>query len=341
MIKIYDTSHSFVGLIENVKDMCITTALETGLKSLSFKLPLTEEYIGMISEEYYIETKDYNYIVKEVLMDSNDFFTIYCNADVEVIKGNVLPTFDALDISVGDCIKKIISQLGIGWNVELNISLKDKVEYKLALVTIWECLQKVKEDYKLEYWFDTKNKKLFVYTSMGKAKGMAFMNELRLKALTRQGNSYNFATVIYPIGKNGLTIADINNGKQYIENYDYCNKKITAYYVNEDIEYAEDLKRIAEDYLKTVSSPVVSYSVELSSLPKDIEIGDTIILIDNIKKVKQQQRVVKIKQYPDEPEKDTVELSNEVVDFAKIFTRFDSEYRKTIKYVKENLVQNS
>ena len=111
MIKIYDTSHSFVGLIENVKDMCITTALETGLKSLSFKLPLTEEYIGMISEEYYIETKDYNYIVKEVLMDSNDFFTIYCNADVEVIKGNILPTFDALDISVGDCIKKIISQL--------------------------------------------------------------------------------------------------------------------------------------------------------------------------------------------------------------------------------------
>ena len=339
MIKIYDTSYSFVSVVDSYKDMCVKTVLETGTKSLSFKLPMTPEFIGMISEEYYVETADYNYVVKEIIMDTNDFFTVYCNANLEDFKGNILPTFDALDISVESCIKKIIDELQLPWAVVMYSSLKDKVEYKLKQVTVYECLQQVKEDYGLEYWFDTKNKKLRVYDAIGNDKGMCFMNELRLKSLSRQGQSYDFATVLYPIGKDGLTIEDVNNGKQYIENHDYSQKKITAYYENEDIEYAEDLKRKAEEYLAVISSPVVSYKVELSSLPPGINIGDNIILIDNIKKIRQKQRVVKIINYPDSPEKDTVELSNEVVDFAKTFVKFNSEYRKTIKYVKQNLTE--
>lgn len=339
MIKIYDTSYSFVGVIDSYKDMCIKTVLETGTKSLSFKLPLTPHYISMVSEEYYVETEDYNYVIKEINMDEENFFTIYCNANLEDLKGNILPTFDALDINIEACLRKILDQLALPWAIVMNSSLTDKVEYKLKQATVYECLQQVKEDYDLEFWFDTKNKKLRVYDAMGSSKGMCFMNELHLKALSRQGQSYDFATVLYPIGRDGLTIADINNGKQYIENYNYSNKKITAYYIDESIEYAEDLKRKAEDYLAIVSMPVVSYSVELSSLPAGLTIGDNIILIDNIKKVKQKQRVVQIINYPENPELDTVQLSNEVVNFAKMFTKFNSEYRKTIKYVKQNIAE--
>ena len=337
MIKIYDSTHSFVNYIDIVKDMCVSTVLKTGLKNLSFKLPVTDEYLSMISEEYYVHTQDYNYVVKEIVMDTNDFFTVYCNADVEDLKGNILPTFDAIDINIIACIEKAINQLSLPWTVESNITMRDRVQYNLARMTVWECLDQIKEDYGLEYWFDTKEKKIKVYTAMGSARGVAFMNELRLKALTRQGQSYDFATILYPIGKDGLTIANVNNGRQYIENFDYSTKRITAYYINEDIEYAEDLKRLAEDYLAIISAPVVSYSVKASSLPDNLTIGDTIILVDNIKKIRQNQRVVKIKHYPDTPEKDTIELSNEIVNFAAQYSFFNSEYRKTIQYVKDNL----
>ena len=111
--------------------------------------------------------------------------------------------------------------------------------------------------------------------------------------------------------------------------------------MQEYIEYPEELKLAAEQYLEYISTPIVSYSVELSSLPQGIGLGDTIILIDKIKRIKQKQRVVKIVQYPFTPEKDKVELSNQIVNFAETFIRFNSDYKKQISYIKKNLTTMS
>jgi len=42
MIKIYDTDKNFLKLVDKSKDMCVIASLDTGLKTLSFKLPVTE-----------------------------------------------------------------------------------------------------------------------------------------------------------------------------------------------------------------------------------------------------------------------------------------------------------
>jgi len=48
---------------------------------------------------------------------------------------------------------------------------------------------------------------------MGKDFGAYYSNELKLKNLKKQSSTYDYATVLIPIGKDGLTIMDINNGK--------------------------------------------------------------------------------------------------------------------------------
>ena len=59
---------------------------------------------------------------------------------------------------------------------------------------------------------------------MGGDRGTYFSNEIRLKLLNQQGNTYDYITVIYPIGKDGITIGPVNNGSNILENYQYSNK---------------------------------------------------------------------------------------------------------------------
>lgn len=335
MLRIYDTEHNFLKLIDRCKNPYVTSTLETGLKELVFGLPLTDEYLSFAAEENYVETDDYSYVVKEINMSKNDYIYFYCDANIEDLQFNLISVFDAFDISVQQAIEKAIKDTG--WKLEYNSNTATAVEYKLAQTTPYELLKQIKEDYDLEIFYDTKEKVVKVYDYMGGDKGSYFSNELKLKLLNRQGQSYDFATVLYPIGKDGITIGTINNGLNLLENYSYCNKYIPRYWVQDDIEYPEQLKMAAEAYLSYVSSPIVSYSVELSALPAGTALGDNIIIVDKIKRNKQRQRVVKIINYPFAPEKDKVELSNQIVNFADTFVKYNSDYNKQIEYIKKNL----
>ena len=335
MLRIYDNNHNFLMLIDKCKNPYEVSTLDTGLQELVFGLPLTDEYLSLAAEENYVETDTYNYVIKEINMSKNDYIYFYCDANIEDLQFHLIPIFDAFDINVEQAIIKAIESTG--WKLEYNSKTVTAVEYKLAKTTPYELLKQIKEDYDLEIFYDTKNKIIKVYDYMGKDIGSYFSNELKLKMLNRQGQSYDFATVLYPIGKDGITIGSINNGLNLIENYSYCNKYIPRYWVQDDIEYPEQLKMAAEAYLSYISSPIVSYSVELSALPVGTDLGDSITIVDKIKKTKQKQRVVKIIKYLFAPEKDKVEISNQIVNFADTFIKYNSDYNKQIEYIKKNL----
>ena len=338
MLKIYDTDHNYVASIETCKDLCITSTLEDGFKTLSFRLPLTDENLSLVAEEYYVEMEDYSYVIKEINLQKNDFINIFCNPNIDELKYNLVAVYDAFDINIEAALRKLLTQSSCGWTLNYKSELsKDMVEYKEANSTVYELLKLIKEDYDLEYWFDTKNKVLEVHDYLGGDRGTYFSNELRLKLLSKQGHTYDYITVIYPIGKDGLTIGVVNNGLNLLENYQYSNKYKPIYWIQEDIEFTEQLKMAAQAYLDYYSMPIVSYSLDLSALPKETQIGDNIILVDKIKRTKQRQRVVKLIKYPYTPERDKVELSNQIVNFADVFTRYNSDYRKQIAYIKKNL----
>ncbi len=338
MLKIYDTDYNYVSSIDIVKDLCITSTLKEGFNTLSFKLPLTDEYLAMIGEEYYVEIDDYSYVIKEINLGRNDFIQIFCNPNIEDLKYNLMSVFDAVDINIEQAIQRLFVQSHCGWSLQYNSTLRqDRVEYRLATMTPYEILLKIKEDFSLEYWFDTKNKILKVFDYIGANRGTYFSNDKRLKLLNKQCNSYDYITVIYPIGKNGIMIGPVNNGSNILENYQYSNKYKPIYWIQEDIEFMDQLKMAAEAYLDYYSMPIRSYNLELSALPPETQIGDNIILVDKIKRTKQKQRVVKIVRYPNNPERDKVELSNQIVNFAETFTSFNSDYKKQIAYIKKNL----
>lgn len=337
MFKIYNKNRKFLKLIDRCKNAKVEKSLETGLQTLSFKLPCTDQYLSLIDEEGYIETEDYWYVIKEKNFSNNDYFQVFCNADIEELKYSLIPIYDVIDMNIEQALQKALAYINSAWVIEYNSSAKNSVEYKLSNQSAYQIIETIKADFSLEILYDTKNKKVKVYTKAGKNQGVLFSNELKLKILKRQGQSYDLCTVVYPIGKDNLMIGSINNGKNFVENYSYTDKYLPVYYIDEDIDKAQDLKAAAESYLVQHCSPIVGYSLTLSALPKGIELGDTITLIDKLKHIRIPQRVMKITQYPFEPEKDKVEISNRIVDFAHMITHINSSYENKIAYISKNI----
>ena len=335
MIRVYDTNYDFLKFIPSCQEAYTTETLSTGLKTLCFQVPCQKEYIEIMQEENYVETIDYAYVIKEVLIEDNDFITIYCQPNIEELKGKYFTIFDAFELSLPTVYQYCLSLAG--WKLDYQSTNYSIATYQLPKVTGYEMIEILASDWGQDIWFDTKNKTLRVYDKMGKDFGAFFSNELALKNLSKQSSSYDYFTVLYPIGKNNLTIGLINNNKNFLEDFTYTNKHIEKYIYYDDITQVELLKAKAEQDLANNCMPKASYKLTLSSLGDDVGLGDTIYLVDKIKHIKQKQRIVKITRYIEQPEKDSVEISNLQVDFARDFVKQQKQIQKDIHEIKQQL----
>ncbi|MFR2212918.1 MAG: phage tail spike protein [Ruminococcus sp.] len=103
---------------------------------------------------------------------------------------------------------------------------------------------------------------------LARIKGTFSSQGLTLKRLQRKGSTYDYYTRIIPIGQDGLTIESVNDGKNYLENYQYTNKVKTYIWKDESYTDAAAMKEDAEAKLKDLSKPEVSYSADIIDLAK-------------------------------------------------------------------------
>ena len=334
MMKVYDTEHQFLSYItDKLRKVYTTELLETGTKSLCFQIPCTEEFLSIIREEYYIETADYEYIVKELVLEDNEFFTVYCGPNIEDLSGTTFRVFDCFEKNPEQAYQYCISP-ATAWNIEYNSTNSTMMTLQTAQISCLEALRAVASMNAHELWFDTKNKVVKVYDRMGRVNSnIYYSNELKLRRLSKQSSTYDYATVLYPIGKNGMTIASINNGRDFIEDYTYSNKRIEKYWFKDDIDVPERLMGAAQDYLASIAQPDAAYKIDLCELNPDTKLGDYITIVDSLKRIKQKKRVIKIIDYPYEPELSSVEVANRQVNFARTFVNQQKVLEKELRYI--------
>lgn len=337
LLRIYDDDYSYIGKVETYKHLSTIEEISRGVRELRFLAPCLPEYYTLLREEYYIETKDYSYVIKEVNFKSNSFFEVRAAANIEDISANIFRVFDCFDRSLSLAYEYCLRQTP--WVVEYHAKINPGVTYQLPNTNALDMIYVIAEDYHQEVWFDTKNQILHVYDSggMGKDLGAYYSNELKLQELNQQSSTYDFATVLIPIGLDGITIESINNGRDYLENFSYSNKYIQKIWINEDYDVPEKLKAVAEIELDRLAQPKASYKISVSEIGVNVGLGDTIVIVDKIKRIRQKQRVVRIVRNPDRPEEDSLEVSNLQEDFARNFIKERKRIDKEIAYIKETL----
>ena len=337
MIKVYDNRGQFLFLLDSLKNWQITESLEKGYKTMQFDVPCNRLNLESFVEENYIETIDYRYVIKEVRVENNDFFTVYCNPDIEELIGLNFEVFDLFELSLENGYNYCLSQAP-SWSVEYNSQNNTQITYQIDNKNGFEMIRQIASDNEQEVWFDTKNRVVRVYDQMGSNRGQYYSNELSLKQLKKQSNTYEYYTVLYPYGKDGLNISEINGGKKYLSDYTYSNKQIEKVLVDESLEYVEDVLRWGQGMLEEHSQPKSSYQLKLMDIG-DVGLGDTIILVDKLKRIKQKQRVVKIVKWPFEPEKSTLDISNIQIDFSQQWKNQQKKWKDDIEYIR-NVIKN-
>ena len=323
-LQIFNDKKKRIGTLSGFKDREITTTLDSGDKELSFSYPAAGALVDLLKEEYYIRTKTDEFVIKAV--EKGEQFNKYTAVlNVEELEGTPFPYgFESNEQTIKACLEFAFE--GTGWHVGTCTVKKKRTIDEQESVTAWDVLQKCLTTYRCECIIHSLTKTIDIYDRIGSDKGCYFMEGLNLRKISLKSDTYDFYTRIYPIGKDGIT-PEWLTGKDYIDNFQYSSK-IKAY-VWKDERYTNTTSLIedATAKIEEMSRPYKAYTAEVVDLAKASEeykdilsygIGDTVTLVSKKTRTREKQRIVKITEYPESPEKNTVEISNARKTFAEI-----------------------
>lgn len=322
-MQIFNDKKQRVGILKGFKDRKIVKTLDSGDRELSFKYPSDGEMVDRLKEEYYIRTKDDEYVIRKKKTGAQ-FNEYTAQLNVEELEGAVFPYgFESKEQTIRACLEFAFE--GTGWKVGVCQITKKRTINKDEETNAWKVLQDCLSTYRTECKINSLTKTIDIYEQIGSDRGRYFIEGLNLKKLTVTSDTYDFYTRLIPLGKDGIGIEWL--GKPYLENYQYSSKIKT--YVWSDERYTNTTSLIEDGITKLdeMSKPYVAYAADVIDLARqsekyssvfDYDIGDTVWMISRKTRTKEKQRIVKLTEYPESPQKNTVELSNATKTFAEV-----------------------
>ena len=322
-MQIFNDKKQRVGILKGFKDRKIVKTLDSGDKELTFKYPSDGKQVDLLKEEYYIRTKEDEYVIRK-RKTGTQFNEYTAQLNVEELEDAVFPYgFESKEQTIRACLEFAFE--GTGWKVGTCQITKKRTINKDEETNAWKVLQDCLSTYRVECKINSLTKTIDIYEQIGADRGRYFIEGLNLKKLTVTSDTYDFYTRLIPLGKDGIGIEWL--GKPYLENYQYSSKIKT--YVWSDERYTNTTSLIEDGIAKLdeMSKPYVAYTADVIDLARqsekysnvfDFDIGDTVWMISKKTRTKEKQRIVKLTEYPEAPRSNTVELSNATKTFAEV-----------------------
>lgn len=322
-MQIFNDKKQRVGILKGFKDRKIVKTLNSGDRELSFKYPSDGKQVDLLKEEYYIRTKEDEYVIRK-RKTGTQFNEYTAQLNVEELESAVFPYgFESKEQTIRACLEFAFE--GTGWKVGTCQITKKRTINKDEETNAWKVLQDCLSTYRVECKINSLTKTIDIYEQIGADRGRYFIEGLNLKKLTVTSDTYDFYTRLIPLGKDEIGIEWL--GKPYLENYQYSSKIKT--YVWSDERYTNTTSLIEDGIakLEEMSKPYVAYKADVIDLARqskkyssvfDFDIGDTVWMISKSTKTKEKQRIVKMTEYPEAPRSNTVELSNATKTFAEV-----------------------
>lgn len=323
-MQIFDDSKKRIALLTGYKEREITKTLSSGDKEMVFQYPANGKDTEALKEEYYIRTKTDEYVIKAV--EKGETYNKYTAVlNVEELEGEAFAYgFASQEQTIRACLEFALEDTG--WTVgTCEITKKRTINIEES-TTAWKVLQSCLKTYRCECNIDTLNKRVNIYEHIGRDRGCYFVEGMNLRKLTINSDTYDFYTRILPLGKDGISI-EFLHGKEYLENYQYSTKVKTYVWKDERYTNTTSLMEDAEAKLEEMSKPYKVFAADVIDLAKqnpdykdilDYGIGDTVRMVSKKTHTREKQRIVKITEYPENPKKNKVELSNTTKTFAEV-----------------------
>lgn len=315
-----------LAVLENAYDIVLEQEIN-GTDVLTFSLPSDDVNKQFLEAENAVLLVNAKYIIRRISEKrdaSQRDIKVYCEAEwYDIMYADPLTKFSWQDADAKTVMQDILEDTG--WGVgDVEIDKKRSLSVSTQANRL-DVLHQVAEVWGGELEFDTANKVVHLRKEISRRPGVLFSYRKNIKGIEKVVDTTELVTRLYAYGKNGITFAEINGGKPYVENYQYTNVVRAAVFTDERFTNPYHLKERTEEILAMVSKPRVSYVVraaDLSGLPgykhESFKLGDYVLVSDEEMGIQFETRIVKWQYYVDQPWKTTLELSNKVPTLANL-----------------------
>lgn len=295
-----------------------------GINYLTFTLP---EDVVVHNEDVVFETIDrQEYVVKII---NGDYIT--CELNLDGLKAQQTD-FSNNSATAGNTLTQALS--GTGWTGIDQTGLTSKKTISGAL-TPFDIIQKITETWDgVTALYNTEQKTVtLVFPALNTASVTFLTEDLNLRQLDIAGDSSNFCTRIRAEGKDGMTFADINNGKDYVENYSYSSKIIYGEkIVDNRFTDKQSLLEYAQSKLDAMAVPSLSYECDVVDVASydgeysflELKMHKAVWLLDKKRNMRIQHRVVAYERHPANPENNKVTLATVLITLQQAVKNADN-----------------
>ena len=291
--------------------------LANGLDEVIFSLNIHDQIYEIINEEDQVTDRAGQvYKVKQIDAGARDA-KIVCQLDIDEWRSTLSVNYNS---DTKTCLEQIQAVLPTGWT----INDRALVNFGRTIegdVTPYDVCVMCTNTYNVYIRWNNKDKVVTIYPkAMGTPVGSFATKELNLKEINYKGKSNNIVTRLYAYGKDGMSFADINEGKPYVDNFTYTDKVICGIWRDERYTVAADLLADAQEKLEQMSRPTRTYECAIVDLQAtnpdlynnlDFSLFTAATLIDDVKNNAVDYQVVERHIYPYHPEKNEVIFNSE------------------------------
>lgn len=349
-IKVYNYANTSEAQPITVEDdSCYYTHNFDGEDTLVFQIQKTYAGYAYIMEEVKVECWGNRFIVKKI-EEQSDFVVITCNLDYDDWLENIYIDFRKTNITLPNVLAQI---LPIGWTIEygdgVDLTRRTTIEYQEGLpfraANAKTILTEISSTYGVVFNYNTIDKILYVINPDSfLPSGDFFIEDLNMSDLKFVGDSSGFVTRLYVYGKkdestgNYLTIASVNDGKEYIEDFTYSDKIISDSVVDERYTIPENLKAYGESVLADLCIPKRSYTFDVSNLDGQTYLYKVVTIVDERRGLRVNHQCIKYVEYNDHS-LDSVTLSSVMPSIEGITSSVQSDRVSTANKIQ--LIDNS
>lgn len=305
--------------------------LASGLDEVIFDISIWDpNYALMNEEDNIVDRGGQRYLIKQI--DAGAVTAkIVAQLDLDEWKATLAVGYNSGTKTVAQQISAVAPT---GWTVtdRSGVSIGRTISGDLTPLQVCE---ECRNTYKVYVRWDNVNKVVTIYSqNMGSPVGSFATRELNLKEINYKGKSQNFATRLYAYGKDGLSFADINGGKPYVDNNTYSSRVICAYWQDDRYTDKSSLLADATENLAKLAVPERSYDCAIVDLQAtnpelynnlDFSLFTVATLIDDVKETAIDYQVVERHVWPYHPDHNDVIFNSAPVKIQNSVIQIEEE----------------
>ena len=326
-----DENDSWEAVLDSAFDIIVTSEVN-GADTLEFKLPFqdakrsyldNEKQVQIVNDVYRIRT-----VTDDKTADGRVVTTVYAEAAFydlafSEVKETVSFNADTAEAPMAHALS------GTDWAVG-TVNVTSKRTWECSEKNALAILRQTQVIHGGDLIFDCANRLVHLLTFSGNDNGVLFCYRKNMKSIQRVVDTRSLVTRLYAYGKDGMTFASINSGKDYVQDTTYTSEIRISTLDCSNFTNPYQMLEYTENKLAEYAYPRISYvlsAMDLSVLTgyehESWALGDIVTVDDKDLNLSVKTRVVRRQYNLQEPWNTVLELSTTLRELGDSSAQWD------------------